>query len=288
MTRNLWRNFQPYTLTVPLVPQNFLKEEKHKDEEMTKDPEVESSRSYSSSVTLYFRGTKAPKTHHLLCFGGIREGRMIRDRSLLTSWTHAQTCRHSSPMSLSRTQMSFHADFLPTGETNLWAPGARGLWDFGPVALLAGAFSTQAVRETIAQILIFFSPSLGLDLRSPPPSTESKTVKTRKVSKKSPERSLGPPDPGPRKVKKKVRKVKKIVDLQTFSWDFSGFQGFGLCRWRGGSQGWTSCQKKKDGRPGIENFGRECFWGALKPWKNKAENVVPKIKSRWEFRRQFS
>ena len=71
-------------------------------------------------------------------------------------------------------------------------------------------------------------------LRSPPPSTEPKTRKTRKVSKKSPERSLGPPDPGPRKSPKKVRKVKKIVDFQTFSclfglfWDFFGVWGRGV------------------------------------------------------------
>ena len=34
---------------------------------------------------LLFRGATAPKTLGLLCFGAIREGRMIRDRSLLTS-----------------------------------------------------------------------------------------------------------------------------------------------------------------------------------------------------------
>ena len=55
--------------------------------EMTKDPEVKGSRTYQSSVTLPFRGTKAPKTLVLLWFGAIREGRMIRDRSLLTSRT---------------------------------------------------------------------------------------------------------------------------------------------------------------------------------------------------------
>ena len=36
---------------------------------------------------LPFGGMKAPKTLVLLCFGAIRERRMIRDRSLLTSWT---------------------------------------------------------------------------------------------------------------------------------------------------------------------------------------------------------
>ena len=45
----------------------------------------EGSRSYQSSVTPLFRDTKAPKTLVLLCFGAIREGRMICDRYLLTS-----------------------------------------------------------------------------------------------------------------------------------------------------------------------------------------------------------
>ena len=54
-------------------------------QETAKDPNVEGSRSYQSSVTPIFRGTKAPKTLVSLCFGAIREGRMIPDRSLLTS-----------------------------------------------------------------------------------------------------------------------------------------------------------------------------------------------------------
>ena len=69
-----------------------------------------------------------------------------------------------------------------------------------------------------------------LVLRSPPPSTDPKTPKTRKASKKSPERSLGPPDPGPQKVRKKVRKVKKIVDFQRLFdlfFDFFGVRGRG-------------------------------------------------------------
>ena len=66
---------------------------------------------------------------------------------------------------------------------------------------------------------------------SPPPSTEPKTPKTQKVSKKSPEKSLGPPDPGPRKSPKKVRKVKKKSENQLFSWHFLDF--FGV-RGRGG------------------------------------------------------
>ena len=49
-------------------------------QETTKNLKVEGSRSDQSS-----RGTKAPRTLVLLCFGAIREGRMIRDRSLLTS-----------------------------------------------------------------------------------------------------------------------------------------------------------------------------------------------------------
>ena len=55
-----------------------------------------------------------------------------------------------------------------------------------------------------------------IELRSPP-SSEPKTPKTRKVSKKSPERVWDTPTPDPEKVTKKVRKVKKIVDFQTFS-----------------------------------------------------------------------
>ena len=49
------------------------------------DPKVEASRSYQSLVTPLFRGMRAPKTLGLLCFGAIREGGMICDRSLLTS-----------------------------------------------------------------------------------------------------------------------------------------------------------------------------------------------------------
>ena len=50
-----------------------------------KDLEFKGSRSYHRSVTPLARGTKAPKTLILLRFGAIREVRMIRDRSLLTS-----------------------------------------------------------------------------------------------------------------------------------------------------------------------------------------------------------
>ena len=48
-------------------------------------PGSRGSRSYQSSVTPLFRGTKPPKALVLLCVGKIREGRMIRDRLLLTS-----------------------------------------------------------------------------------------------------------------------------------------------------------------------------------------------------------
>ena len=71
-------------------------------------------------------------------------------------------------------------------------------------------------------------------LRSPRSSAESRTPKTRKVSKKSPERSLGPPDPGPRKSPKKVRKVEKESENQLFSrlfgffLDFFGVRGLGV------------------------------------------------------------
>ena len=70
-------------------------------------------------------------------------------------------------------------------------------------------------------------------LRSPLPSTEPKTPKTRKVSKKSPERSLGTPRPRTAKSQKKVRKVKKIVDWQTFFWLFGHFWDFFGVRGRG-------------------------------------------------------
>ena len=56
-------------------------------QETTKDPKVEGSRSYQGSVTALFRGTKAAQTVVLLRFGAIRERRMARDWSLLTSWT---------------------------------------------------------------------------------------------------------------------------------------------------------------------------------------------------------
>ena len=63
--------------------------------------------------------------------------------------------------------------------------------------------------------------------------------KTRKVSKTSPERSLGPPDPELRKSQKKVRKVKKslkinhLLEFSDFFGDFFGtLSGSGI----GGSQ----------------------------------------------------
>ena len=74
-----------------------------------KDLKVEGSRSYESSASPHFRGTKAPK--HLwarklpntcfACFSAaIGEGRMIRDRSLLTSPTldFRVFCRFLNPV----------------------------------------------------------------------------------------------------------------------------------------------------------------------------------------------
>ena len=52
-----------------------------------------------------------------------------------------------------------------------------------------------------------------IGLGSPQPSTEPKTPKPRKDSKKSPEGSLGPPDPRPPKVLREDRKVQEIVNL---------------------------------------------------------------------------
>ena len=97
----------------------------------------------------------------------------------------------------------------------------------------------------------------------PPPSTEPKTLKTRKVSKKSPEKSFGPPGPAPKKSEKGSKSHENswfsdfFSTFQTFLGLFSGslsggpellsgdffeafwvFGGFGLCRWRGRSQRW--------------------------------------------------
>ena len=47
-----------------------------------------------------------------------------------------------------------------------------------------------------------------------------KGPETPKSLKKSPERSLGPPDLNPQKVPTKVRKVQKIVDFFDFFFDF--------------------------------------------------------------------
>ena len=56
---------------------------------------------------------------------------------------------------------------------------------------------------------------------------------SQKVSKKSPERSLGPPDPGPTKSSEKSPKVQKKELILTIFWTFFGtFQGSGV----GGSQ----------------------------------------------------
>ena len=70
---------------IPRIQVQETTEDDRRVEETTEDRRVEGSRSYQTSVTPLFRGTKAPKTHVLLCFGSIREGRMIHDRSLLTS-----------------------------------------------------------------------------------------------------------------------------------------------------------------------------------------------------------
>ena len=95
-----------------------------------------------------------------------------------------------------------------------------------------------------------------LGLGSPRPSTEPKTPKPQKVSKKVSREVSGTPR-DPQKVPKKVREVQEIVkinyflDFSDFFWnffggpggsqrqigrlfgDFLGFRGFGLCRWSG-------------------------------------------------------
>ena len=53
-------------------------------ETIKKTPKSRGSRSCQSSVTP-LEGYESSKTLVLLCFGASREGRMIRDRSLLTS-----------------------------------------------------------------------------------------------------------------------------------------------------------------------------------------------------------
>ena len=91
-------------------------------------------------------------------------------------------------------------------------------WNAGTACVSECVLKTLACRVWQTCVSALLRPALlGLPLRSPPPSTESKTPKTRKVSKKSPERSSGPPDPGPRKSLKKVRKVKKKSENQLFS-----------------------------------------------------------------------
>ena len=69
-----------------------------------------------------------------------------------------------------------------------------------------------------------FIPPDQLSLGSHPPSTEPKTPKTQKVSKKSPERSLGPPTRDPEKVTKKSEKSRKSLKINYFL-DFSDFFG---------------------------------------------------------------
>ena len=54
-------------------------------------------------------------------------------------------------------------------------------------------FASEALWVVVVDISQF--PFFDSGIEIPPPSTESKTPKTRKVSKKSPERSLGPPHP---------------------------------------------------------------------------------------------
>ena len=130
------------------------------------------------------------------------------------------------------------------------------------------------------------------------PSTEAKTPKPRKVSKKSPERSLGPPDPGPPKgSKKRSEKSKEIVDFDYFSdfsdffselfggpgsggsqtplgrlfGDFSGFRGFGLCRWRARSQSnieWLESGESLKRYPEIDDRPE-----ALEPSKDSIESL---------------
>ena len=65
-------------------------------------------------------------------------------------------------------------------------------------------------------------------LRSPPPSTEPKTAKTRKVPKKSPERSLGPPRPRtPKKSKKSPKSREKVWKSTIFFETFRVFAVLG-------------------------------------------------------------
>ena len=108
----------------------------------------------------------------------------------------------------------------------------------------------------------FFFSQIAKSLGSRPPSTEPETPKPRKVSKKSAERSLGPPDPEPPKSSEKSRKSPKNSQNQlffglfrpfselfggsgrgvpnfsreTFLRTFRWFRGFGLCRWSERSQ----------------------------------------------------
>ena len=84
-------------------------------------------------------------------------------------------------------------------------------------------------------LLLILGLRRHLHLGSLRPSTEPKTPKPRKVSKKSPERSLGPPDPGPPKSSEKSPKSPKNSQNQLFFFDFSDlFRNFLGVRGQGG------------------------------------------------------
>ena len=54
-------------------------------EEMTKDPEVKGFKTLSEFGNSSLSGHESSQNVFLLCFGAFREGRMVRDQSLLTS-----------------------------------------------------------------------------------------------------------------------------------------------------------------------------------------------------------
>ena len=88
-------------------------------------------------------------------------------------------------------------------------------------AAFAGEVALDEVNHSWSQTLQKGGIGRGVFAQNCPKLTLELSLRARKLKKWI-------PDPGPRKSPKKVRKVKEIVDFQTFSWLFELF--FGLFR----------------------------------------------------------
>ena len=103
--------------------------------------------------------------------------------------------------------------------------------------------------------------------RSHPPSTKPKTPKPRTISRKCPERSLGPPVPDPPQKKQTLQRQEQ-VDFQIF-WRSGSFPPGGFVD--GGIPNSACC-----------DFLRRFWCFGLHRWRARSQNNVSKGKNFWE------